>query len=130
MSKSNGTGVFIDQPANDLFGALMALPDPMIEPLFLNCTRIPMSEKDSIMARGPRAAKAVIAADIVKRFHGEKAAAAAEEAFENTFAKGGIPEDVMEIKMASGEALADALIKAKIVPSKAEWRRLVARWCC
>ena len=32
MSKSNGTGVFIDQSSNSLFGAIMSLPDPMIEP--------------------------------------------------------------------------------------------------
>jgi len=70
MSKSNGTGVFIDQSAAELFGALMSLPDPMIEPLFVNCTRLPLSEKDALMARGPRDAKAAVAFDIVKRFHG------------------------------------------------------------
>jgi len=125
MSKSNGTGVFIDQPADALFGALMALPDPMLEPLFLNCTRIPLAEKAALMALGPRAAKARIAADIVKRFHGEKAAIAAEAAFEQTFAKGGVPEDIQEIKLGMNEVLADALVKAGIVESKTEWRRLV-----
>ncbi|MEK7641881.1 MAG: tyrosine--tRNA ligase [Patescibacteria group bacterium] len=125
MSKSNGTGVFIDQSPNELFGSLMALPDPMIEPLFLNCTRIPMEEKDALMALGPRLAKARVASDIVKRFHGEKAAVDAEQAFENTFAKGGVPEDIQEVKFASGDVLSDVLVKAGIVPSKAEWRRLI-----
>jgi tyrosyl-tRNA synthetase len=138
MSKSNGTGVFIDQPAEGLFGAIMALPDPMIEPLFTNCTRIPLSEKANILAKGPRAAKAIIASDIVKRFHGEDSAKAAEEAFENTFAKGGVPDDVLEIKLdangagnasgvagSSSGALAEALMKAGVIKSKAEWRRLI-----
>ncbi|MBP6858350.1 MAG: tyrosine--tRNA ligase [Candidatus Pacebacteria bacterium] len=125
MSKSNGTGVFIDQSPNDLFGALMALPDPMIEPLFLNCTRIPMEEKDGLMAAGPREAKARIAADIVKRFHGEQAAVDAEQAFINTFAKGGIPDDIQEVKLGADEPLSDALVKAGVVPSKSEWRRLI-----
>ncbi len=125
MSKSNGTGVFIDQPANDLFGALMALPDPMIEPLFTNCTRIPLSEKDSIISQGPRKAKAIIAKDIVKRFHGEEAAEQAEKAFEATFAKGGVPDDVLEIKLDKGVPLADVLIKVGVIPSKTEWRRLI-----
>ena len=124
MSKSNGTGVFIDQPANSLFGSLMALPDPMIEPLFTNCTRIPMTEKDSILAQGPRIAKAIIAKDIVKRFHGEDAAVVAEQAFIATFAKGGVPDDILEIKL-DGATLVEVLIKAAVVPSKTEWRRLV-----
>lgn len=125
MSKSNGTGVFIDQSPNNLFGAIMALPDPMIEPLFLNCTRIPMEDKDTLMAKGPRDAKAAIAFDIVKRFHGEKAAHEAEAAFVNTFAKGGIPDDVQEVPFVAGEALPEALVKAGVISSKAEWRRLI-----
>jgi len=125
MSKSNGTGVFIDKPAEQLFGAIMALPDPMIEPLFMNCTRLPMNEKDALMARGPRDAKAAVARDIVRRFHGEAAAKAAEESFENTFAKGGVPDDVQEVKISDKESLADVLIKAGVVESKTDWRRLV-----
>lgn len=125
MSKSNGTGVFIDQPADKLFGAIMALPDPMIEPLFLNCTRIPLKEKEGIMAAGPRSAKARVASDIVKRLHGEKAARSAEQAFENTFSKGGLPDDIQEIHFSQVEPLSEALVKAGIIPSKAEWRRLV-----
>ncbi len=125
MSKSNGTGVFIDQEPSKLFGAIMALPDPMIEPLFFNCTRIPLVEKDALMAAGPRSAKARVAADIVKRLHGEAAAKAAEQDFDNTFSKGGVPEDVQEVHFSQTEPLSEALVKAGIIPSKTEWRRLV-----
>ncbi|MFA6295655.1 MAG: tyrosine--tRNA ligase [Candidatus Paceibacterota bacterium] len=125
MSKSNGTGVFVGVPANDLYGSIMALPDPMIEPLFMNCTRISLSEKDSIMALGPRDAKARIAFDITKRFHGEDIAKQAEDNFNETFSKGGVPEDVQEIILEKGLSLPEALIKAGVVPSKAEWRRLI-----
>ena len=125
MSKSNGTGVFIDLSANELFGAVMAQPDPMIEPLFLHLTKIPLSEKDSIMALGPRVAKAKIAFDIVRRFHGEESARLAEESFEKTFAKGGIPENIQEVNLKKGESLSESLIQAGVVPSKTEWRRLI-----
>lgn len=125
MSKSNGTGVFIDKPAPELFGSIMALPDPMIEPLFVNCTRIPMNEKEAIMAIGPRLAKARVAFDIVKRLHGEDTAKKAEESFNNTFSKGGIPDDIQEITLSPGKALVEVLVKAGIVPSKTEWRRLI-----
>lgn len=128
MSKSNGTGVFIDQSPNELFGAIMSLPDPMIEPLFVNCTRLSLSEKDALMAKGPRDAKAAVAFDIVKRFHGEDAAREAVAAFEKTFAKGGVPDDVQEVVISNDSAvgaLADALVKAGIVESKTDWRRLI-----
>ena len=125
MSKSNGTGVFINVSANELYGSIMALPDPMIDPLFVNCTRIRLSEKDALMAKGPRDAKAAIAFDIVKRFHGEPKAKEAENAFNDTFAKGGVPEDIQKVKLAKGEVLSEALIKGRLIPSKAEWRRLI-----
>jgi tyrosyl-tRNA synthetase len=125
MSKSNGTGVFIDQPAPQLFGAIMALPDPMIEPLFLNCTRIPLNEKDGLMSLGPRQSKARIACDIVQRLHGKESAEAAEQEWEKTFSKGGVPEDIQEISYKAGESLAETLVKAGVIPSKTEWRRLI-----
>ena len=117
MSKSNGTGVFISLPPNEMFGALMALPDPLIEPLFTNCTRIPLSDKNSIMSLGPRLAKASVAYDIVKKIHGEQAAENAENNFEATFAKGGLPENIQEIHLPnSGKVvLADLLIDRKSV---------------
>jgi tyrosyl-tRNA synthetase len=140
MSKSNGTGVFVNVPANDLYGSIMALPDAMIDPLFLNCTRIPLAEKEKIMSLGPRDAKARIAFEIAKIFHGEDEAKNAEKTFNETFAKGGIPDDIKEVKFeiggengdgkggekgAKGGSLADLLVREKIVPSKTEWRRLV-----
>ncbi len=125
MSKSNGTGVFIDQSAKDLFGAIMSLPDPMIEPLFLNCTRLPMSDMSALLEKGPRDAKAAVAFDIVKRFHGELEANEAVAAFEKTFAKGGVPDEMAEVMISKAVPVAEALIKAGIVESKTEWRRLV-----
>jgi len=40
MSKSNGTGVFLDLDSQNLYGAIMAQSDGMIRPLFLGCTRV------------------------------------------------------------------------------------------
>jgi tyrosyl-tRNA synthetase len=125
MSKSNGTGVFVDASPNDLFGAIMSLPDPMLESLYINCTRLPLDFMGSFMAKGPRTAKAAIAVDIVTRLHGEKAATEAVEAFEKTFSKGGVPEDIQEVKVGNGEPVSDAIVKSGIVDSKTEWRRLV-----
>lgn len=125
MSKSNGTGVFIDSSPSVLFGSIMALPDPMLEPLFVNMTRIDMSKKEEIMSMGPRKAKALIAKDIVARFHGQDQAEKAEEEFEKTFSKGGVPDDIETIQIMKGENLVDKLVKQQIVSSKTEWKRLI-----
>ena len=45
--------------------------------------------------------------------------------FEKTFSRGGIPDDITEIEVASGTPLVDILLSEKIVESKTEWRRLV-----
>ena len=44
-----------------MYGAIMAQPDEMMELLFVNCTRIPLAEKGTLMAQGPRIAKGKIA---------------------------------------------------------------------
>ncbi|OHB21480.1 MAG: tyrosine--tRNA ligase [Parcubacteria group bacterium RIFCSPLOWO2_01_FULL_48_18] len=125
MSKSKGTGVFLSAPPNEMFGAIMAQPDEMIEVLFVNCTRIPLEEKDSIMALGPRNAKARVALEIVKKFYGEEGARRAERVFERTFREGIVPEDVPDIKLKKGDTLVEKLVKGGVISSKAEWRRLI-----
>jgi tyrosyl-tRNA synthetase len=77
------------------------------------------------MSQGPRAAKAAVAFDIVKRFHGEVSARAAEQNFEKTFAKGGVPDDIAEVAFDGSSPIADVLVKAGIVESKSDWRRLI-----
>jgi len=100
MSKSKGTGVFLSSPPNEMFGAIMAQPDEMIEVLFVNVTRLPLSEKDKIMEMGPRDAKIFIAHDIVKRFYGDKEAKKAKNEWDKVFSKGELPSEMEEVKMA------------------------------
>jgi tyrosyl-tRNA synthetase len=125
MSKSKGTGVFLSSSANDMFGAIMTQPDEMIEVLFINNTRIPIEEKDKIMALGPRDAKARIAHEIVKIFYGEKAAKTAEANFINTFSKKEAPTDAEEIFVGSGTLLSEALLSTNVINSKTEFTTLV-----
>ncbi|MEK7209077.1 MAG: tyrosine--tRNA ligase [Patescibacteria group bacterium] len=125
MSKSRQTGVFLSSPPNEMYGAIMAEPDEMIEPLFLNCTRLPLADKEKLMARGPRAAKAAVALEIVKKIYGAALANGAEAAFNQTFRAGGVPEDILEINLPPGAKLAEVLIAAGIVDSKSDWRRLI-----
>ena len=125
MSKSRGTGIFLSSPPNEMYGAIMAQPDEMIEPLFVNCTRLPLADKEKLLALGAREAKARVAREIIKRLHGDEAAVAAEAAFNQTFRDGGVPENILEINLTAGASLAEALIAANVVDSKSDWRRLI-----
>ena len=97
MSKSRGTGVFLSSSPNEMYGAIMAQPDEMTEVMYINNTRLPLEEKASVLALGPREAKARVAFEIVKIFHGEKAARNAADGFDKQFKNKEIPDDIEEV---------------------------------
>ncbi len=125
MSKSRGSGVLLDLSANDMYGALMAQPDEMTEIFFTSCTRMPLDQKETIMDMGPRDAKMCIAKEIVGIFHGKDNAENAEQAFIETFRKGGVPDEMPEIKLDANKSLGEILVEQKHIPSKSEWKRLI-----
>ncbi len=127
MSKSNGTGVFLDLEPKDLFGAIMAQTDGMIRPLVLGCTRLSLAEiEEMLQMENPRDAKLKLAFEITKIFHGEDEAKKAQEYFVNTFSKKEISaENVEEIKVPVGERLIDTLVKNNLAESNADAKRKI-----
>jgi len=126
MSKSRGTGVFLNTTPSEMYGEIMSQPDEMIRVLFINCTKISISEIDNILnKKNPLEAKKFVAKAIVKIIHGEKKAILAEEIFIKTFQKNEIPTNLEIIKVKEGELLVDIFLDNKIVSSKTEYRRLV-----
>lgn len=126
MSKSNGTGVFLDLEPNDLFGAIMSQPDGMIHPLLLGCTRMTLSEIEELMKlENPRDAKVKLASEIVKIYHGEEAAATAQENFEKVFSKKGTPDVVASIEAPIDASIVDVIIAAGMAESKADAKRKI-----
>ncbi len=114
MSKSLGNYVAVEDPANEMYGKLMSVPDKLIADYIELLTDISDDDvaaiRESIEKRtaNPRDAKMRMAREIVAQFHGEDAADAAEEAFVRTFSKRELPEDVPERKLSFREALAEA----------------------
>jgi len=127
MSKSQGTGVFLSSPPDEMYGAIMAQPDEMIEVLFVNNTRLPLSEKNTIMNLGPRDAKAKVALEIVKNFYGEKKALLAQEAFISQFSKGELPQDIQGVSLPAGKYLLTEVMAMAMKFSKSEGRRLITQ---
>lgn len=126
MSKSRGTGVFLDSSASEMYGAIMSQPDEMIEVFLINCTRIPLSEINNIkIMKNKRDAKMRTAFEVVKKIYGEKKAKEAQDNFIETFQKKGIPEIIKEVNVEKEKKLMDVLFTTGIVKSKSDFRRLV-----
>lgn len=127
MSKSRGTGVFIDVSPFDLYGAIMAQPDEMIEILLVNNTRISLEEIRKIIGgKNPRDAKMMAALEIVKIFHGEKKAKLAEKKFIKLVQKGETDEKIPEVSIgAEVGKLFEVLKKCLPEASNGELRRLI-----
>lgn len=127
MSKSNGTGVFLNLNSNDLFGAIMSQPDGMIKPLFLGCTRVPVSEIEELMKLdNPRDAKAKLAREIATIYHGKDEAEKAEEEFNKIFRDKGIPSEIPEVELNEKSVpILDLLVKIKLASSKSDAKRLI-----
>jgi tyrosyl-tRNA synthetase len=126
MSKSKGAGVFINVPANDLYGQVMAQPDEMIEILFINNTLLSLKEIKEIMQKKPKDAKMRLAYEITKIFHGEEQAKKAEQYFVNLFQKNKKPENIKEYKTEKNKInIVDLLNNCGLAKSKSEARRLI-----
>ncbi|MFZ1655178.1 MAG: tyrosine--tRNA ligase, partial [Candidatus Moraniibacteriota bacterium] len=126
MSKSKGTGVFLNTSANEKFGQVMAQPDEMIRVLLVNCTLLPLSEIEVIMqAPNPRDAKLRLAKEIVTLYHGADAGVAAEQYFIDTFSKGQVPTEMPSVKVVEGMSFTELLVTAGVATSKGEARRKI-----
>ncbi|MEK9150523.1 MAG: tyrosine--tRNA ligase [Patescibacteria group bacterium] len=132
MSKSYGNYIAVEDAPNDMFGKIMQLPDNLIVKYFLLCTDKTESEIQKIktdMDRGelnPRDAKAKLAYEIVKIYHGEKTAAAAEKEFAKIFQEKELPTEMPKIKLAEKETdVLELLTKTKLASSKSEAKRLI-----
>lgn len=126
MSKSNGTGVFLDLDSNDLFGAIMAQPDGMLRPLFLGCTHFSLNQIKEYMAlENPRNAKIILAHAIVEIYHGVEMADNAQQHFIDTFSKGEIPQDVAEYAVGDVHNILEYLVASSGATSKSDARRKV-----
>jgi len=91
MSKSVGNYIGVDEPPEEIFGKVMSIPDSVMVTYF-ELLSSSSSEEVASIAKGledgslhPRDQKAALARELVARFHGKEAAAAAEQHFNEVF---------------------------------------------
>ncbi len=125
MSSSWGNTIVLDTAPNDMYGQVMSLNDDLVKEYFVTCTRVSLGEIDTIMSKDPKDAKMRLAYEVVKLLHNETDAKNAQDAFENTFTKGGVPEDILRVEAVKTKPLVEILIETKLIDSKNELRRLI-----
>jgi tyrosyl-tRNA synthetase len=132
MSKSLGTGVFLDANNIDMYGKIMAQADENIIQLFTDCTFVSMEEIEQMRQdfknnkANPRDLKMKLAYDIVKIFHGKDLARSAQDYFVSTFQKKEVPAEITEIELPVGnKKVIELLVAGKLADSNGEARRLI-----
>jgi tyrosyl-tRNA synthetase len=66
-----------------------------------------------------------LAREIVAIYHGEEAAAHAEESFVRVFQQKDLPDEMPEYRLKAGQTVLQVLLDAQMVASKNEGRRMI-----
>jgi tyrosyl-tRNA synthetase len=139
MSQSLGNYVGIDEPAEEMFGKLMSIPDGLIAKYLLLCTDVEPEEVRRIEqglgdgSMHPNEQKRRMAREVVAVYHGEGAGKAAEERFDLVHREGKIPEGVETVPIPPSAVRDDGrvylpklLVGVGLASSNGEGKRLVA----
>lgn len=128
MSKSLNNYIGIDEAPNEMFGKVMSISDELMWRYYELLTDVTPTEIKSMRESdgNPRDLKVRLAKLIIKDFHSASDAERAEEDFVARFVKKEVPDEIEEAALVKGKyALSDLLVKAALVASKAEARRLI-----
>lgn len=127
MSKSLGTGIGLNESAENMFGKVMALADEGVIQTFIDCTRLQLNEiedKRQHFVENPKTVKLELAHEIVKMYHGEDSANTAKMNWEKIFSNKGKPDNISEVRAKIGTLLVDILVNQGVVKSRTQARRL------
>ena len=134
MCKTVGGALWLDPKKTspyDFYQYWRNVDDADVEKCLRLLTFVPMDEIKKLAALEGAAineAKKVLAFEVTKLIHGEEEAKKAQSAAESLFGAGGNMDNVPTVKIENeqvGSLLLDILVAGKIIPSKAEGKRLV-----
>jgi tyrosyl-tRNA synthetase len=125
MSKSLGNYIGISEPAEEIYGKTMSIPDALTEKYLRLVSGLAPEEAERTRALGPRDAKATLARALVLRLHSEEAARRAEEDFDRRFRRREKPDEVPEHRTGFPVRLIEAMVESGLARSNGEVRRLI-----
>jgi tyrosyl-tRNA synthetase len=134
MSKSKNNYIGISEDANTMFAKVLSISDLLMWRWytllsFKSEAEIAALKAEVAAGRNPKDAKVALAKEITARFHNAAAADAAEQDFINR-SKGGIPDEITEIKLPLGDGgaavgIGTLLKSAGLAASSGEGNRLI-----
>lgn len=131
MGKSTGNYIAVTAPPDEMFGAIMSLPDTAMHGYFTLLTDLPAAEWAQFergMCSGdlnPRDVKLRLAREIVGALHGTGAGKRAEAEFMRVFSQRETPQDMPTFVVRQPATIVEVLAAAGLARSKSEARRLV-----
>ncbi|MEW5767855.1 MAG: tyrosine--tRNA ligase [bacterium] len=132
MSKSLGNYVGVTEPAQEIYGKLMSIPDSLMIKYYELLTDIPLDEiaaiKDGLERQflHPKEVKRRLAGEIVQAYYDEQAAREADVEFERIFKEKQIPGEMPLFSPPDQTmGLIDLIFETGLAPSKSQARRLI-----
>ena len=140
MSKSLDNYIGVDEPANEMYGKVMSIPDTLMMDYFELVTDVPGKELEEMrrsmdaQSVNPMELKKRLAREIVAQFHGGAAIRQSEERFEREVQRRNVAEeDIKLIPAPTGTGtgleldIFPVLVKEGLVESSNEAKRLLAQ---
>jgi tyrosyl-tRNA synthetase len=125
MSKSLSNYIGISEPPEQIYGKTMSIPDTLTSKYLRLLSGLSPDEVKAVLAMKPRDAKAALARQLVKRLHGEDAAARAEQDFDRKFRQREVPELVADRVVSNHDDLVATLVEVEFARSRGDARRLI-----
>jgi len=136
MSKSLGNYIGIDEEPGSIFGKIMSISDELMWKYYLLCTDLTPAQVAGQRQRvesgeqHPMDAKKALAKSIIKDFHDEAAAEAADAEFRRIFSERQAPTDIEETTLAASDEpqlLTKIITTAGLAESNKDAQRLIAQ---
>ncbi|OGU31176.1 MAG: tyrosine--tRNA ligase, partial [Ignavibacteria bacterium GWA2_55_11] len=134
MSKSLDNYIGISEPAREIYGKTLRIPDELIYAYFELTTDVTTKDLKSIKQEldqkksNPRDLKRRLARSLVALYHSPDDASKSEEEFDRIFVQKALPDEVEEFEVRDNAGSVDILTlltRAKLVASNGEARRLI-----
>lgn len=131
MSKSLGTGIYITDTAEQMFGKVMSQMDENMWQLFTDCTALPMETIKILQEQveqgvlHPRDCKIRLATEITRMIHGDIHANEAKKHFIHVFQEKNIPKNIPHVILPSPVKLSAFMLEKALVSSRTDFKRLL-----
>ncbi|MBA4186408.1 MAG: tyrosine--tRNA ligase [Planctomycetaceae bacterium] len=131
MGKSLNNYIGLNEPAKEMFGKTMRIPDNLMTEWFTLLTDHTTDEINALIAGKPNEAKKALGAEIVRFYHGAAAAVGVLEDWRKQFENKGDPDTIDEVTIPADKlkdglmAAVDLIAETKLTASKGEARRKI-----